>query len=48
MNWYKRYLIAEKVQKDDNNFSWMYIDIPKDIKKNSTRYSKRNKRRRYI
>lgn len=33
MNWYKRYLIAEKVQKDDSNFSWIYIDIPKDIKK---------------
>lgn len=33
MNWYKKYLIAEKVQKDDNNFSWIYIDIPKDIKK---------------
>ena len=33
MNWYKKYLVAEKVQNDDNNFSWIRIDVPDKIKK---------------
>lgn len=33
MNWYKKFLISEKVQKDDNNFSWVRVNAPDKIKK---------------
>jgi 2'-5' RNA ligase len=33
MNWYKRYLMAEKVQPKDKKFSWVFVDVPKEIMK---------------
>lgn len=32
MNWYKKYVMAEKVQMDDSNFSWVRCEISPTIK----------------
>lgn len=31
-NWYSKFLISEKVQNDDSNFSWIRLDAPEKIK----------------
>jgi 2'-5' RNA ligase len=33
MNWYRKFIIAEKVQSGDENFSWVRLDVPENIKK---------------
>jgi len=33
VNWYKKYIVAEKVQPEDKNFSWTYIDVPEEVMK---------------
>jgi 2'-5' RNA ligase len=32
MNWYERFIIAEKVQSGDENFSWVWLDVPSEIR----------------
>ena len=31
MNWYKKYLIAKKIQPKDKKVSWVFMDVPKKI-----------------
>lgn len=31
MNWYRKFIEAGKIQKDDNNFSWVRVDAPEKI-----------------
>lgn len=32
MNWYKKFILSEKVQNDDSEFSWIRVNAPKKIK----------------
>lgn len=40
MNWYKRYLQAEKVQPKGDDLGWSYIEIPKNIIKLHSAFTK--------
>ena len=31
MNWYKKSIIAEKIQPKDKKFAWVFINVPKEI-----------------
>ena len=40
MNWYRKFIIAEKVQSGEENFSWVRLDVPEDIKKKHSKITK--------